>query len=110
MATLPCPYLLPNGQRCPGHIVKIEAFNADLSWTFHESGKWTFNHSQPRSQYRLFCSEKGDHTGDCRPEQMNLYLSGMPDNLLTLATAHARQASEPELPLGDIAPLRFLED
>ena len=41
---------------------------------------------------------------------MNLYLSGMPDNLLTLATAHARQASEPELPLGDIAPLRFLED
>jgi len=64
MATLPCPYLLPNGQRCPGHIVKIEAFNADLSWSFHESGKWTFNHSQPRSQYRLFCSEKGDHMGN----------------------------------------------
>ena len=106
MAPFPCPYLFPNGQRCPGHVVRVEAFHADLSWALGENGEWTFSHSQPRSQYHLFCSEKGNHDGDRRPEQMNVYLSGMSDDLLALVTAHARQhGSEPELPLDEGASL-----
>jgi len=105
MNPLPCPYVFPNGERCPGHIVNIEAFNADLSWALGEGGEWTFNHSQPRSQYHLFCSERDNHAGDRRPEQMNCYLSGMPDDLLSLVTTHARQhSSEPELPSGESLP------
>ena len=53
MFPLPCPYVSPKGERCPGDIVKVEAFNADLRWTFDESGNWTFNRSQPRSEYHL---------------------------------------------------------
>jgi len=89
MSPLPCPYVSPKGERCPGHIVKVEAFNADLSWTFDESGNWTFHHSQPRSQYHLFCSEKGNHADDRRPEQMKCYLSSMPDDLLIVITSSA---------------------
>ena len=28
MTPFPCPYVYPNGQRCPGQIVRIEALNA----------------------------------------------------------------------------------
>ena len=53
MATLPCPYLLPNGQRCPGHILKIEASNADLSWIFMRA---VSGHSITRSRARSTAS------------------------------------------------------
>ena len=86
----PCPYVYPKGERCPGHIVRVEAFNADLSWAVDDSGRWTFNHSQPRSHYHLFCSEKGNHAGDRHPEQMKCYLSGIPDDLLTLIASNAQ--------------------
>jgi hypothetical protein len=106
MTPVPCPYVFPNGERCPGHIVRVEAFNADLSWALGEDGAWTFSHSQPRSQYHLFCSERGNHAGGRRPEQMNLYLIGMSDDLSALVTAHAGQhSSEPELPFGESASL-----
>ena len=82
MTPFPAPYVFPDSRLCPGHLVKIEAFNADLSWVFGESGGWTFKHSQPRSRYQLFCSERGDHAGDSLPEQMKCYLSGMSDDLL----------------------------
>ena len=42
MASFPCPYVYPSGDRCSGRIVKVEAFNADLRWTFDESGNSTF--------------------------------------------------------------------
>jgi hypothetical protein len=110
MTPFPCPYLSPNGQRCPGHIVRVEALNADLSWALRENGDWKLNHSQPRSQYHLYCSERGDHSGDKRPEQMKRYLSRLPDDLMLLVTAHARQSNEPELPLGESASPGFLWD
>jgi hypothetical protein len=103
MTRFPCPYVFPEGQRCPGHILRVKALNADLSWVLGENGEWTFNHSQPRSQYHLYCSERGDHAGDKRPEQMKRYLSGLPEDLLVLVTAHAGQSTEPELPLGESA-------
>jgi hypothetical protein len=91
MAPPPCPYVYPNGDKCPGHIVRVEAFNADLSWALDETGNWRFSHSQPRSQYLLFCSEKGNHAEDGRPEQMKCYTTGMPDDLLIVIASSAQQ-------------------
>jgi hypothetical protein len=91
MAHFPCPYVHTNGDQCPGHIVKVEAFNADLRWTFDESGNGTFNHSQPRSQYHLFCSERGNHADDSGTEQMQCYIISMPDELLVVIGACAEQ-------------------
>ena len=91
MAQFPCPYVSPNGDRCPGHIVKVKAFNADLRWTFDESGNWTIKHSQPRSQYHLFCSEKGNHADDSGAEQMQCYTGSLPDELLVVISTTAEQ-------------------
>jgi hypothetical protein len=41
--------------------------------------------------------------GDKRPEQMKRYLSGLPEDLLVLVTAHVGQSTEPELPVGESA-------
>ena len=106
MTPFPCPYVFPDSRRCPGHLVKIEAFNADLSWVLGESGGWVFNHAQPRSRYQLFCSERSGHAADSLPEQMKCYLSGMPDGLLAVVTALTRGSipTEPELPVGEARP------
>jgi hypothetical protein len=47
MTRFPCPYVFPDGRRCPGHIVKIEAFHADLSWLLVKA---MLGHSVTRSR------------------------------------------------------------
>jgi hypothetical protein len=96
MASFPCPYVYPSGDRCGGRIVKVEAFNADLRWTLDESGNSTFSHSQPRSHYHLFCSEKGSHADDPHPEQKRCYMINMPDELLGVITSSAEQLESAE--------------
>ena len=96
MASFPCPYVYPSGSGCGGRVVKVEAFNADLRWSLDESGKSTFSHSQPRSHYHLFCSEKGNHADDRHPEQMMCYTMNMPDDLLVVILSSAEQSESTE--------------
>jgi hypothetical protein len=96
MATFPCPYVYPSGDRYGGRIVKVEAFNTDLRWTFDESGNSIFSHSQRRSHFHLFCSEKGNHADDSHPEQMMRYTINMPDELLRVIASSAEQLESAE--------------
>ena len=80
---VPCPYVYAKGRRCPGHIARIEAFKADLSWTLTEDGSWQFELGSPRSHYHVYCSKKGNHAGYGRPDaqSMKLFFSDLPDEL-----------------------------
>jgi hypothetical protein len=55
---VPCPYVSKSGRKCKGHIVRVEAFKADLSWTKADDGVWEFGWSQPRSHFHVYCSGK----------------------------------------------------
>jgi len=79
---IPCPFVYARGRRCSGHIVRVEAYKADLLWDFKE-GRWSFSYRQPRSHYHLFCSEKGNHAGAFGPDsdQMKFYWQRLPDEL-----------------------------
>jgi hypothetical protein len=48
---------------CTGHVVRVEAYKADIIWTFKAEGRWSFG-EEPRSHYHLFCSEKDNHAGN----------------------------------------------
>ncbi len=63
MQRIPCPFVYSGGRRCTGHVVRIEAYKADVQWTLGEDGSWTFGWDRPRSHYHLFCSEKGQSRG-----------------------------------------------
>ncbi len=58
-----CPFIDANGKFCPGSIVRIEAYRADLSWEQASNGGWEFSVGEPRSHYHLFCSVGGSHAG-----------------------------------------------
>ncbi|MBO6724292.1 MAG: hypothetical protein JJ911_01345 [Rhizobiaceae bacterium] len=77
---IPCPFTYANGKRCPGHVVRIEGYKADLEWRL-EGGKWKFGHSGPRSHYHLFCSAKGNHAGYDREDdpRMKFFASQLPN-------------------------------
>jgi hypothetical protein len=60
---IPCPFVYASGKRCPGHVVRVEAYKADVAWTPRDGGKWQLEIGQPRSHCHLFCSEKGNHAG-----------------------------------------------
>jgi len=77
-----CPFVYARGRRCSGHIVRVEAYKADLLWDFKE-GRWNFSYRGPRSHYHLFCSEKGNHAGAFGPDsdQMKFYWQRLPDDL-----------------------------
>ena len=79
----PCPFVYANGKRCAGHITRVEAYKADLSWDRQEDGTWKFGWRSPRSHYHVFCSLKGNHAGYDRPddERMKLYFDQLPDGL-----------------------------
>lgn len=78
----PCPYVYKNGKRCPGHIVRVEAYKADLKWSFDkEQGQWNFTWDEPRSHYHLFCSEKDNHAGFGREDALKFYLGQLPEGL-----------------------------
>jgi hypothetical protein len=82
---IPCPFVYANGKHCSGHIVRVEAYKADITWTPNgETGKWEVCAGQPRSHYHLFCSEKDNHAGCRQPDsgQMKFYLNQLPKELL----------------------------
>jgi hypothetical protein len=80
---IPCPFIYANGKKCVGHVVKIEAFKADLAWARQEDGTWKFDWGDPRSHYHLTCSLKGNHAGYDRHDdpRMKFYRDQLPDDL-----------------------------
>ena len=82
-AQIPCPFVSVNGKCCTGHVVRIEAYMADLAWSPNDDGKWVFGHDEPRSHYHLFCSKKGTHAGydGSHSDQLKRYLQELPDPL-----------------------------
>lgn len=79
---VPCPFIYANGKKCPGHVVRIEGYKADLEWKLKEEG-WSFGCSSPRSHYHLFCSEKDNHAGvrGSDSEKMKFYYDQLPPTL-----------------------------
>ena len=61
--SIPCPFVYADGRSCKGHIVHVEAYNADISWSAEADGSWTFDF-KPGSHYHVFCSKKKQ---PCRP-------------------------------------------
>ena len=63
---VPCPFVHASGERCKGHIIRIEEYhNNDICWEYQPNGTWRFGLreavlGEPVSHYRLFCSEKHD--------------------------------------------------
>lgn len=83
MRKIPCPFTDAEGRRCPGRIVRVKAYKADLDWSENENGTWTLRTGLPRSRFHLVCSEGGNHSGYARPddEQMAVYLDQLPEGL-----------------------------
>ncbi|WGM40354.1 hypothetical protein [Caulobacter sp. NIBR1757] len=77
-----CPFVYARGETCPGHIVRIEAYKADIAWERDGAGQWRFGFG-PRSHYHLFCSEKGNHAGFKRQDdpQMKFHWRELPDEI-----------------------------
>ena len=69
---IPCPFVYSTGKRCTGHVAKVEAYKADLEWSFDTGNGWTFSAGEPRSHYHVFCSEKGNHAGVTREDALKL--------------------------------------
>jgi hypothetical protein len=80
---IPCPFVYAKGRKCTGHIVRVEAYKADITWTPDGDGRWRPSIGAPRSHYHLFCSEKGNHAGYGRSDsdQMKCYPNRLPDGL-----------------------------
>lgn len=96
---LACPFVYANGTSCPGHIVRIEAYKADIEWALDDAGAWRLGFA-PRSHYHLFCSEKGNHAGFKRHDdpQMKFHwreLSGEIRGLLESTDPRPGQLTEP---------------
>ena len=85
---VPCPFVYADGRKCKGHIIKVEAYKADLEWEFEKlyqrkwSGAtlWKFSFG-PRSHYHLFCSEKGNHAGPGREDRLKYRFSELPKKI-----------------------------
>jgi hypothetical protein len=88
-SSIPCPFVYAKGKICNGHIVRIEAYKANLQWAVGKSGEWEFNRSEPRSHYHVFCSEKDNHAGYGKPdsEQLKFYYSKLPAALRAVVDA-----------------------
>jgi hypothetical protein len=82
-AHIPCPFVYSSGKRCNGHVVRVEAFKADIVWDLDENGEWKMSVGEPRSHYHLFCSEKGNHAGHRQQDAdgMKFYFSDLPEDL-----------------------------
>jgi hypothetical protein len=89
---IPCPYAYAKGRKCKGHIIRIEAYKADLSWELKD-GKWVFGYGKPRSHYHVFCSEKNNHARCGRPDDdhMNFYLQDLAKELLQALSSSERR-------------------
>ncbi len=94
MDQTPCTFVYSGGKRCAGHIVRVEAYKADLVWERGADGRWAFDF-RPRSHYHLFCSLKGNHAGSLRPDdaQMKFDLRWLPEELrLLIQSTNSPQA------------------
>ena len=88
---VPCPFVYATGRKCTGHVIRIEAFKADLEWKLNDDGTWSFEFGEPRSHYHLYCSEKNNHAGYDRPdsEKMSFYYDKLPASLQSvIARSH----------------------
>jgi transposase len=81
-ARIPCPFVYANGRVCSGHVVRFEAYNADLAWSTDAEGAWNFTF-RPRSHFHVFCSEKGNHAGFRRqdPNTLKFWFDTLPDEI-----------------------------
>ena len=86
MKPIACPFVYAKGKCCTGHIVRVEAYNADLSWDRKGSG-WSFDYGAPRSHYHLFCSEKGNHAGFGREDALKFYFEKLPTELRSIISS-----------------------
>ena len=43
-----CPFVYANGRACGGHVVRVEAYKADITWSLAADGSWSFDF-RPRS-------------------------------------------------------------
>ncbi len=80
-----CPFVYANGRACPGYVVRIEAYKADLAWSTDADGVWSFDF-RPRSHYHVFCSEKGNHAGFRRqdPDALKFWFDTLPAEIQRL--------------------------
>jgi hypothetical protein len=79
---IPCPFVYANGRTCTGHVVRVEAYKADVTWSLDADGRWDFDF-HPRSHYHVFCSEKGNHAGFRRrdSEGLKFWFNTLPESI-----------------------------
>ena len=85
MNEVPCRFVYSTGKRCTGHVLRMAAFKADLSWNFQEDGTWRFSTGRPRSHYHLYCSAKGNHAGALGEDRLKFYFDQLPADLRKIA-------------------------
>jgi hypothetical protein len=80
---IPCPFVYANGKRCTGHVVRVEAYKADIEYAPGANDRWRVAIGEPRSHYHVFCSEKGNHAGYARSDDSRLkfYFQDLPEAL-----------------------------
>ena len=86
---IPCPFVYAKGKKCTGHVVRVEAFKADIAWRLGDDDEWHFGVGQPRSHYHVFCSEKDNHA-DIRSQddsQLKFYYEHLPEQLKKIVSS-----------------------
>jgi len=86
---IPCPFVYANGKKCTGHVVRVEAYKADIHWVA-ENGVWHFWVGQPQSHYHVFCSEKSNHAGIGREDRLKFYFDKLPEQLQAVVSKRSR--------------------
>ncbi len=71
MEKISCPFVYSTGRPCAGHIVRVEAYKAELRWSLGADGAWSFDF-EPRSHCHLFRSLKGNHAGTLRSDDRQM--------------------------------------
>lgn len=78
---IPRPFVYSSGKQCAGHIIRVEAYKADISWRSQEDGTWKFDWERPRSHFHLFCSLKNNHAGLKGPDALRYFFKQLPKDL-----------------------------
>jgi hypothetical protein len=80
---IPCPFQYSSGKQCAGHVVRVEAYKADIVYALDDDGNWGVSIRPPRSHYHVFCSEKGNHAGygQADDSRMKFYYQDLPHAL-----------------------------
>jgi len=87
LSQIPCPFIYSSGKQCPGHIIRVEAYKADISWRRQEDGSWKFDWEGPRSHFHLFCSLKNNHAGIKGPDALRYFFNQLPEELQAVIDA-----------------------